>query len=279
MWKNGERVLGRSNKWLVVVLLFLVGTWTNAAPTVNDSGSGLVARDISPSSDGHIRFVSETSQITQSPNSQLADIAAEFAKPSIPFADSEASLPTRVKPLPPIPAAFLMTLTGFLCVSLVKDRRVWLAAAAGLIYIGQIGINAVPKLVPHIHSKQQIKQLSSPKATYVCELENSFRLRCDVEGTRYIGLLHRLAGIPDDENAIANQGGRISALSRAYKALLSRQYGYAPANPVTFTPTIIQRLYNLILSPRCLAPRAEQPVCFSPAFIFERLPHGPPKLA
>lgn len=280
MWENGDRVLGKGSKWLVVLFLLFVVTWVNAAPTASSHGSSFVTRGVSLCSDTHIGFASETSQVAQYSNSQLADIGAELTKPPALFAGSEASsLPTNVKSLPPLPAAFFMTLTGFLCVSLVKDRRVWLAAVVGLLYIGQAGIDAVPRLVPHICGRQQVKQSLSSKATYVCELENFSRPRCDIEGTRFIGLLHCLEGIPDDKRVVSNQWGRVGALSRAAKLLLSRDCRCASAgerSPFAFTSAIIQRRHNLELSLNCLALRTRQPVCFSPAFIFERLPHGPP---
>ncbi len=48
--------------------------------------------------------------------------------------------------LPAIPKSILMALVGFLCVSLVRDGKVWLAVAASLLPLGHYRPNAVALL-------------------------------------------------------------------------------------------------------------------------------------
>jgi len=240
-------VLGKRSKWLVVLLPFLILTAANATPTVSNCSSNLVVSAVSPGSDAHIPIVAEVTCTTEFDDSHLAGAAAEFLKPPPAFTGSPAA-PIGAKSLPAVPAAVLMVLTGFLCVSLVKDRKVWLAALAGLLWLGQAGIQAVPQLALRLSHRNHTAQQLDAELTYPYYLENSNRLRSDIEGTQYIGLLHHLAGIPQDT---------MSLLSPS--AIISEQYSL-----------------NSLLN--CLTLRVEQFICFSPAFIFENLPRGPPEL-
>jgi len=239
-------VLGKRSKWVVVLLSLLVLTAANAAPTI--SKSNVVVSVVSPSSDAHIPIVADVTCTIESGDSHLAEVAAEFLKPPPAFTGSPPALPVGAKSLPAVPGALLMVLTGFLCVSLVKDRKVWLAALAGLLWLGQAGIQAVPQLALRLSHRNHTEQQLSAELTYPYYLENSNRLRSDIEGTQYIGLLHHLAGIPQ---------ATMSFLSPS--AIISERYSL-----------------NSLLN--CLTLKVEQFICFSPAFIFENLPRGPPEL-
>jgi len=244
---------GIGRKGLLLFLSLLVASAVSAAPTVGDCSSYLVAPPLSPSPDAPAVHACprqehsgacEINQIGEPTNSHLASVAAEFLKP--PVATDLQAQSISAKSLPPVPSALFMALAGFLCVSLVKDRRVWLAALAGLLWLGQTGFAALPQLASHLCSKKQIQQQSPASLTYVSELEGSFRLRSDLKGTQYIGVLRHLAGIPNPEKILA---------------------------------AIIFESHNFNLLLKCSAVRTEQIVSFSPAFIFARLARGPPELA
>jgi hypothetical protein len=256
----------------VVFLALVIIAEVGATPSINKSGC-LSPLSITQCTDAHVQFVSNPPQLVNSANLGLNEIGAEFLKPPIGFTNSTTSSQAgvNVKSLPAIPAAFLMVLAGFLCVSWVKDRKVWMAAVASLLYLGLAGFNAVPQLLPRLHTIRHIKQSSSSKAAaYIRELENSFRWRCDVEGTRYIGLLHHLMGIPDGESAAANQRGRLVVHGHACKARVGLRGEYALA--------AVQNSYHLEFSPACPAAKAERRVCFSQTFAYIYLPHGPPEI-
>ncbi|MHC4461060.1 MAG: hypothetical protein ACYS6W_18235 [Planctomycetota bacterium] len=240
-------MISTRNKWVVVLLPLFILSAANATPTVSNYSSNFVVSAVSPTSDVHVPIVADVINTTESGNSHLAEVAAEFLKPPAAFTGSQA-LPVGAKSLPAVPGALLMVLTGFLCVSLVKDRKVWLAALAGLLWLGQAGIQAVPQLALRLSHRNHIEQQFSAELTYPYYLENSNRLRSDTEGTQYIGLLHHLAGIPQDT---------LSFLSLS--AIIPEQYSL-----------------NSLLN--CLTLKIEQFTYFSPAFIFENLPRGPPKL-
>lgn len=250
---------GKRNKWLAVLLPLLVVTVVSAVPTVNNCSSSFVASAVSPTSNVHIFSLPEVIQIVEPSDSHLAQAAAEFLKPPPAFMGSPAT-PIGAKSLPAVPGALLMGLTGFLCVSLVKDRRFWLAALTGLLWVGQTGIQAVPQLAVRISHKNHTQQQFDSELTYPYYLENS-RTRSDVDGTQYIGLLHHLAGIPDSEMSLLSQES-----SQTEDEFRAPQFA------------IMGLSSHLIPATNCLAAKVEQFVYFSPAFIFDNLARGPPKL-
>lgn len=241
-------MLGKSSKWLVVLLSLFILTAASATPTVSKCNSNFVVSAVSPGSESHIPIVADVTHTIASDDSCLAGVAAEFLKPPPAFTGSPAP-PVGAKSLPAVPGALLMALTGFICVSLVKDRKVWLAALAGLLWLGQAGIQAVPQLALRLSHRNHTEQQFSTELTHPYYLENSNRLRSDIEGTQYIGLLHHLAGIPLDTNSFPSPS-----------AIISERYSL-----------------NSLLN--CLTLRVEQFIYFSPAFIFENLPRGPPEFA
>jgi hypothetical protein len=190
-------------------------------------------------------------------DAKLANLGKEFLQPPASFASLRHTQGNYVKPLPAVPAAIFMVLSGFLCVSLVRDRRFWLAALAGLLWAGQIGIQALPQLALRLSHRNHSQQQFSAELAYPHYLENSNRLRSDIEGTQYIGLLRHLAGIPDAKS----------------------RYLHKDTRTYTSQPAIILARTGLNPFLACLASRAEQFISFSPAFIFSNLPRGPPKLA
>jgi len=261
-------VSDRSSKLLIILLSLTVVTAAKAAPTMSDCNRDCAAYVLSAGSDAHSRFVPETSQITEPCNSHLAAIAAEFLQPPNSFTDLP-SAPVGAKSLPPVPGALLMVLTGFLYVSLVKDYRVWLAALAGLLWAGQTGIAALPQLATHLSSKKHIQRKSPVSTVCLHQLENSGRLRSDIEGTQYIGLLHHLAGIPHRKNVsqFCFRPGHSPTSVRNEGRLRVRQFA------------ILVFWFYLIQATNCSASRAGQRVCFSRVPIFAQLPRGPPNPA
>jgi hypothetical protein len=188
-------VRGKNTKGMVIVLLLFAATLANAAPTIHHHYKSFDAPTRRTNSDSDSYTKIETLFVTGPLNSHLSDVAAELAKPPADFSISHTTS-TGVKPLPQIPRTILMVLTGFICISLVRDRKTWLTILIGLIWIGQAGFNALPQLASHLISKKQINKRDFTNPTNLCQPVFSHRLRSDIEGTYYIGLLHHLAGIP-----------------------------------------------------------------------------------
>jgi len=278
-------VSGKNNKLLVILLSLVMATAISAAPTMSDCNKHFVAAVVSPASDAHVTYVPETSQITVPSNSHLAAIGKEILKPPADFTDSP---PLGAKSLPPVPAALFMVLTGFLCVSLVKDRKVWLAVLVGLLWAGQAGFNAIPQLAAHI-SKKNIQRKSYFNTAALHQLEESCRLRSDIEGTQYIGLLRHLAGIPAGTISLplptfltSLRAPFLSLRAQRSNLNTSREYFvFARTKSNATSPQFAITHFSSLLNPAtiCPAPRAEQYICFSPAFIFQQLPRGPPNSA
>ncbi len=274
---------GKRSKWLILLLPLIVTTAAGGAPTISNSNVVNCARSIS--SGAHIPLVLETSQVTSPCDYQqfdcpeltaegLAGIAAEFLKPPA----SPLSSPVHAKPLPAVPAAFFMALIGFICVSLVNDRRVWMAALTGLLWAGQTGIGAIPQLALRLSHGNHSNKRFSAEVDYSNYLLNSDRPRSDIEGTQYIGLLHHLAGIPDSTTSFYRT---LSFLQKQESRKVTTQLYYR-LNPSKNTNSFqsqsafLSEQYSSNTLLVCLAPRAEQFICFSPAFIFCQLPRGPP---
>jgi hypothetical protein len=173
-----------------------------------------------------------------------------------------------------------MVLTGFLCISFVRDRRVWLAALAGLLWAGQAGIHAVPQLAMYVYRRAHADKQFSALLNRSHLLENTNRLRCDIEGTRFIGLLHHLEGIPAGKSGLTTkQTGRINTSSLERMSLFARQRAYALGTGKTRTvsiPAILPSKCCLEPLLSCFTARVEQHIRFSPAFFFDNLARGPP---
>ena len=164
----------------------------NGAPAVSNCDEGFVAGAWSANTDEHITSSSQSGQVGGTYNPHLPRIGEELLKPpASPASD------VGIRSLPGVPATLFMVLTGFLCVSFVKDRRVWLASLTGLLWLGQAGLSAIPELALHIASKRQTKQQCPGSVTGVHRDKHCHRTRSNIEGTQYIGLLRHLAGIPD----------------------------------------------------------------------------------
>ncbi len=246
----------RVRKLLFVVLLLVAVAGANASPTVTTDNNFVPTFQMASDTPA---VIVPAKEVVGFIDTKLANLGREFLQPPASFAVLGNGQANNVKPLPAVPAALFMVLSGFLCVSLVKDRRLWLAALSGLLWVGQTGIQALPQLAQHLSRQNNTQQQFSAELTYPYYLENSNRLRSEIEGTQYIGLLHHLAGIPD---------GSVS--------FLRKQESRTTKNAPQFA--IINLLSCLFLATNCLTLTAEQFICFSPAFIFENLPRGPPLL-
>ncbi|MGB7582858.1 MAG: hypothetical protein WBL85_10485 [Sedimentisphaerales bacterium] len=169
--------------------------------------------------------------------------------------------------LPALPSAIAMVLTGFICISLIRDRRAWLAVLAGLLWVGQTGIWALPevtsRLSRRVHSGQQVNTaLAAPYPLGGCFYPDSYN-----EETRYAGLLHHLAGIPRDISTFTNN-----------RTVLIRYFsGVAGKDTRALHHAILESQLVLSQLTNCLVSGTRQFVCFKPAFIsFCQLPRGPP---
>jgi hypothetical protein len=244
-------VASRNVKWLVVLMSLVTGTTLHAAPTIGDSNAK-ISQALLPYSDEGKACDNEVSLLSGAADTTLAKVAIDILKP--PDLTSPLALPPGTKSLPAVPAALFMGLTGFLCVTLVRDRKAWLAGIAFLLWAGQTGFAALPQAVSHLIEKRQFSRYSQQQYRNSALQERTSRLRSDLEGIEYAGLLHHLEGIP---STLRNTRHEIRTTNIA---AINSVYTY-----------LIQAL-------NCLSYEVRQFTCFSPAFIFESIPRGPPKL-
>lgn len=179
--------LYRPGKWLIGLVSLAIVPVVHAGPTASMWDGDVLSRPSCSNarSDSLSPASPDIEQITAVCNSHLANIGAELLKPPGDSIDSPVPAVAATS-LPAVPGALFMGLTGFLCVSLVKDRKLWMAALASLLWAGHIGkemlVARYSQLVEHPGSN--IEQLSLAPAY---ELKNMNRLRSDIEGTKYIG--------------------------------------------------------------------------------------------
>ena len=192
---------GRKTKGLVILLLFLGTAIVYAAPTINDHAEDGIVFAESSGSYVYPCYRPKNDNNTRLFKSHLSSISEEFHKLPVRYGKSTATA-IEVKALPSAPGTLLMVLVGFLCVSLVKDRRIWLAALSGLLWAGQAGISLLPQLALNVSERRLSEnQSSSHYLARLCEPKHLNRLRSDIEGTCYFGLLRHLAGIPNAETS------------------------------------------------------------------------------
>jgi hypothetical protein len=144
--------------------------------------------------DGYARSTSwaftDAVRVTQA-LSQPTDISAYFTSPQN-FAYSTAQQDqgdNDVKNLPAVPGAVLMVIVGFLCISLVRDCKVWISALVLIVVLSQAGVKTLPKLTTRLAqcrlSNRQAATLASVNPIPVGNPFNWFR---NLGNCHYIGI-------------------------------------------------------------------------------------------
>jgi hypothetical protein len=257
--ENGGVLLTRNAKWLFALVLLVVAATVEAAPSIGSADAKVVALAVSPTSYTESSAIDEVKLLISTNNPALSHIAADLLKPPAELTNQTA-LPSGTKHLPAVPAALFMALTGFLCVTIVRDRKFWLTAITFLLWAGQTGFAALPQAALYLIERRQFSRYSQQQYRSSALQERTSRLRSDLEGIEYTGLLHHLEGIPNTSTSlhcISMQDKKKSEISVTQNALN------------TVFPHVIQAI-------NCLSYEVRQFICFSPAFIFNSIPRSPP---
>jgi hypothetical protein len=178
-------------------------------------------------------------------DSEISQLVGYLGNPDIP-ASGQTTVSAML--LPATPASGLLTLVGFICISLIRlirDRRIWLAGFAGLSLVGQTGKQAVVSSSRNDDSQARGNLFRSyPKGLTLPDTAGVFAFsQKDIPCVNFTHTAFRTAAGSD--------------YHCSYSAVL-----------------------NLVLRPvssaLCLVSGTRQSDCFQPALIFCRMPRGPP---
>lgn len=183
--------------------------------------------------------------------------------------------------LPAVPRAILMGIVGFLCVSLVRDRKVWVAAFVLIFVLGQVGVQALPRLTARLTDGKLYHHKKTMAAAGSLLPSPVWHSRGELAANRhFIGLLHRLAGSPDEAGLtnhflsgerLWNRAGQWSA------ALRGEQPFYRTLSPLVFSqPAFPASRVEIPSIARLAVVKQDYISCFAPAFIFSNISRAPP---
>lgn len=172
--------------------------------------------------------------------------------------------------LPGIPGGVFMALAGFLCVSFVRDHKAWWAGLCMIILAGQSSVHAVPQLLRGLGQACERKQHFHEQRLRLLSSGKTVRVRCELEGTRYISLLRYLEGIPRDDWAFITARLECNINIIRDSVSLYVKHIYRPVGP-----GVVQG-FDADLQASGFICKNTLVKCFSPAFIFDNLARGPP---
>ena len=206
-------MIGKIYNLLVMVSVLMLVSVAGALPAVTNSGVLSFAAENEAIT--QVSFGSNLFKVTDFSDSSFIEIGKELSEPTVVIVNS-----IDVQQLPAVPATLFMVLSGFLCVSLVRDHKVWLSVVFGALRLGVAGVNVVPRLLVN-YSKVDVKQSSAKEA--ICVFRDFFRPMFDVQGTRYVGLLRRMTTAGDDGFA-DNYGGKTATAHRHSSDVLALSF-------------------------------------------------------
>lgn len=268
---SGEKIFFKLTRFWPVLLVLCGVSTIHAAPTV--SNEGLILGEQLQSNHTILLCESVPESLIESSQLPLAELGKQILKPP---ADNGISTDANVtiKALPPVPAALLMTLIGFFCVSLARDRKIYLATLAALLWAGQAGVGAIPQLADHIWRHVNNAKHHNPKPQRLSLIADDVRSRTEIEGAQFAALMHYLEGIPKNVTLSVNP-----KLSNLYFPKICARTLSAPiisSESVVDFAAILAAENKLDVANNSLALNAGWFAVFSPAFIFDELPRGPP---
>ena len=266
----------RREKISALVLLLFAASAANALPTASVSNP-IVGTSQAPSHRTPARTFSGLEPSGAVCGTYLAGIGKSLLEPQSYRAGPRDSEAGDIRPLPGVPTATAMVLTGFICISLTRDRRAWVAAFAGLLCAGHTGIQALPKLACRLSRTVHTGQHAAAILAAPCHPGDRFHTDGYSKRARYTGLLRRLAGIPQGDTALANGcRGRPTLLTRPRRRAHRAAFGSVGRDTRILRDALFSPQFASTLPFNRLVSIARQFVCFSPAFIFQSIPRGPP---
>ena len=152
-------MLESSGRTLLVLLSLLAGTWgcsVSAANQIAACSTGFASTfEAGPS----LCSVQGPDAVTHPCDCGFAAAAAGF--PKTPAASIGTSSSSYLQSLPAEPKSMLMALVGFLCVSLVRDRRLWLTVVASILPFSHDRLHTVSSISPDQRGKRHLHSVAS----------------------------------------------------------------------------------------------------------------------
>lgn len=259
---------------LALLLLLVPAMAVYGTPSIRSFGTPTASTAYSCDFPCGIDLSWPTDSLCETACPQLARVGREILGPPNELS-GQSVLRAGAKPMPAVPAGVFMVLVGFLCISFVNDRKVWLASLAGILWLGQTGLAAIPQAASHIISRKNSAQHSSDHGIVDWSAWRR-RARSDVDGSQYIALLRHLAGIPAlISSSISTSFASVRIMERPLRApgvnAIDKRLAQSPE-------CAIAGYTSNQTSPRaCSARAAEHAVRFSPGFVFSNLARGPPQ--
>ncbi len=262
---------------LLVMMLGFAVSLANASPTVDRFDGTGIDHSFQDNADNSLRSQAALAQLTAYGSTDFSHLCADFVKPPIASERAATLDDHRIKALPAVPGAIFMSLIGFCCVSLVRDRKFYLAIMIAALGLSQAGIQSLPRFLPgSTLKKNNCRQLQFDELGLSALIGRSSRLRSDIEGNKYIGLLRHLAGIPSFSADSILEYLHVPHTFNRCSSQIARQYRSESLSAKT--SAVIPPLCNsfaLLRGPAAGA-GAGLFVPFEPWVFFENLARGPP---
>ncbi len=151
-------MLGTGGRWLPVVLPLLLMAGVGAVLAKSEGNDRTAETAPKPEVGKTLGLAGAFSPVGSHFGSDSQRVVFGFLAPARPFRDGASPTSSYLHALPDVPKPFLMALVGFVCISLVNDRRIWLAAVASVLSCGQCWVNAVPQLCRQHGHRERYQQ-------------------------------------------------------------------------------------------------------------------------
>ncbi len=191
-------VRGKKTKGLVIVLFLLMTTSLNAS-LINSIGGKQYPLCLDSKIYSESEYSNKRTIFTGPYSSEYSNTYEEYNSKSVNYLFN-SPLNVQGEALPPVPRTLVMVICGFICVSIIKDRKFWFRVLTGIIRTVHSGLSFFPYIASYLISRDHIRGKNEDVYDESCYQENGWYLQKDSKNKRYIGLLRRLAGIPKHIN-------------------------------------------------------------------------------
>jgi hypothetical protein len=147
-------VRGTNTKGLVLLAVFFGTVNADGALTHNIVGCQNTRSEKEVVSSVNVEILPENGDITGPYKPHLFSFRGDFHRQTVSYSDPTNRVHS-IKSLPPAPGTFLLVLFGFLLVSAIRDRKMWLASLATILITGQTGFSLLPHIASYLCSKSR----------------------------------------------------------------------------------------------------------------------------